>query len=130
MSLSCTGLNHRNWPIKLHLFRGIDIGQADHHATAVTPDGTVVHDKSLPPSEPRIQELLKDLVAQHAKLWVVVDQPKTIGTLVIAIAQQLGIQMPYEPSWVLFRPEMRGWNKTQDGSQLAATYPDRINPYL
>ncbi|NIH70448.1 hypothetical protein FHX35_000099 [Auritidibacter ignavus] len=103
MTWSCTGLNHRNWPIKLHLFRGIDIGQTDHHATTVTPDGTVVHDKSLPPSEPRIQELLKDLVAQHAKPWVVVDQPKTIGTLVIAVAQQRGIQMPYVPGLTMRR---------------------------
>ncbi|WGH84528.1 IS110 family transposase [Auritidibacter ignavus] len=128
MTLHTNNLTPSNWPIKLHLFLGINIGQTNHHATTVTPDSTVVHDKSLPPSEPRIQELLKDLVAQHAKLWVVVDQPKTLGTLVIAVAQHLGIQMPYEPSWVLFHPLISGRNKTQDGSQLAATYPDRINP--
>lgn len=56
-----------------------------------------MHDKSLPQSEPKIQKLLKDLVAKHGELLVVVDQPKTIGALVIAVAQQLGIQVAYLP---------------------------------
>lgn len=69
------------------LFLGIDVGKTDHHATAVTYQGKVVHDKSLPQSEPKIQQLLKELAAKHGELFVAVDQPKTIGALVIAVAQ-------------------------------------------
>lgn len=85
------------------LFVGIDVGKTDHHATAVNHDGEVVYDKPLPQSEPKIQELLKDLVAKHGELLVVVDQPKTIGALVIAVAQQLRIQVAYLPGLMMRR---------------------------
>ncbi|MDN6151599.1 MAG: IS110 family transposase, partial [Yaniella sp.] len=45
------------------VFVGIDVGKSQHHATAVNQEGGVVHDKPLPQSEPKIQELLTDLVA-------------------------------------------------------------------
>lgn len=61
------------------VFLGIDVGKTEHHATAVDHDGQVVHDKPLPQSEPKIQELLTALAAKNEQLLVVVDQPKTIG---------------------------------------------------
>jgi transposase len=85
------------------LFLGIDVGKTDHHATAVNRDGKVVHDKTLPQSEPKILELLKELVTKHGELLVVVDQPKTIGALVIAVAQQLGFQVAYLPGLTMRR---------------------------
>src|SRR5699024_6517158 len=85
------------------VFLGIDVGKSQHHATAVNRDGQIVHDKPLPQSEPKIQELLQDLVAKHGELLVVVDQPKTIGALVIAVAQQLGIQVAYLPGLTMRR---------------------------
>ena len=44
------------------VFLGIDLGKTEHHATAVDHDGQVVHDKPLPQSEPKIQELLTCLL--------------------------------------------------------------------
>lgn len=85
------------------LFLGIDVGKTDHHATAVNHDGQIVHDKPLPQSEPKIQELLKEFSAKHGELLVVVDQPKTIGALGIAVAQQLGTQVAYLPGLTMRR---------------------------
>lgn len=62
-----------------------------------------MHDKPLPQSESKIQQLLKDLAAKHGELLVVVDQPKTIGALVIAVAQHLGIQVAYLPGLTMRR---------------------------
>ena len=58
------------------LFLGIDVGKTDHHATAVNHDGQIVHDKPLPQSEPKIQQLLNELAIKHGELFVVVAQPK------------------------------------------------------
>ncbi len=85
------------------VFLGIILGKTEHHATAVDRDGQVVHDKPLPQSEPKIQELLTALAAKHEQLLVVVDQPKTIGALVIAVAQQLGIAVAYLPGLTMRR---------------------------
>jgi len=55
------------------LYLGIDVGKTEHHATAITAAGTVVHDKTLPQSEPTIQALLESLQAGHGPVLVVVD---------------------------------------------------------
>ncbi len=95
--------NQRRYPMEPQIFLGIDVGKTDHHATAVRRDGQIMYDKPLPQSEPKIQQLLKDLVATYGELLVVVDQPKTIGALVIAVAQQLGIQVAYLPGLTMRR---------------------------
>ncbi|MDN5631521.1 transposase, partial [Kocuria sp.] len=59
------------------LYLGIDVGKTEHHATALTAGGTVVHDKPLPQSEPKIRALLEALRTEHGPVRVVVDQPKT-----------------------------------------------------
>lgn len=85
------------------LYLGIDVGKTTHHATGLSAEGTVVHDKSLPQSEPKIRELFQDLAATHGPVLVVVDQPKTIGALVIAVAQDLGIEVAYLPGLTMRR---------------------------
>ncbi|WP_413468271.1 IS110 family transposase [Kocuria marina] len=85
------------------LYLGIDVGKTEHHATAITAEGTVVHDKTLPQSEPKIRALLEALQAEHGPVLVVVDQPKTIGALVIAVAQVLGIDVAYLPGLTMRR---------------------------
>ncbi|WP_144930841.1 IS110 family RNA-guided transposase [Kocuria marina] len=85
------------------LYLGIDVGKTEHHATALTAEGTVVHDKTLPQSEPKIRALLEALRAEHGPVLVVVDQPKTIGALVIAVAQDLGIEVAYLPGLTMRR---------------------------
>lgn len=85
------------------LYLGIDVGKTEHHATALTAAGTIVHDKTLPQSELKIRALLDALRAEHGPVLVVVDQPKTIGALVIAIAQDLGIDVAYLPGLTMRR---------------------------
>lgn len=84
------------------LYLGIDVGKTEHHATALTAEGTVVHDKTLPQSEPKIRALLEALRTEHGPV-LVVDQPKTIGALVIAVAQALGIDVAYLPGLTMRR---------------------------
>ena len=113
------------------LFLGIDIGKTDHHATAVNRDGGVVYDKPLPQSEPKIQEVLKDLAAKYGELLVVVDQPKTIGALVIAVAQQLGIQVAYLPGLTMRRVAdlHPGQAKTDDRDAFIIAATARTMPH-
>ena len=85
------------------LYLGIDVGKTEHHATALTAEGTVVHDKTLPQSESKIRALLDALRAEHGPVLVLVDQPKTIGALVITVAQDLGIEVAYLPGLTMRR---------------------------
>lgn len=85
------------------LYLGIDVGKTEHHATALTAEGTVVHDKTLPQSESKIRALLDALRAEQGPVLVVVDQPKTIGALVITVAQDLGIEVAYLPGLTMRR---------------------------
>lgn len=84
------------------IYLGLDIGKTSHHATALTAEGTKIWDKPLPQSEPRIRELLTKLSTQGTVL-LVVDQPKTIGALPVAIAQDMEIQVPYLPGLTMRR---------------------------
>lgn len=85
------------------LYLGIDVGKTDHHATGLSAAGSVVYDKPLPQSEPKIRALLQELTVAHGTVLVVVDQPKTIGALVIAVAQDLGIDVAYLPGLTMRR---------------------------
>lgn len=107
------------------LYLGIDVGKTAHHATGLSAEGTVVHDKSLPQSEPKIRELLQDLAATHGPVLVVVDQPKTIGALVIAVAQDLGIEVAYLPGLPCAesRTCTRGKRKPMPGMRSSSPTP-------
>lgn len=85
------------------IYLGIDVGKTTHHATGITTTGTVIHDKPLPQSEPKIRVLLNQLQTTHGPVLVVVDQPKTIGALVIAVAQDLDIDVAYLPGLTMRR---------------------------
>lgn len=69
------------------IYLGLDVGKTTHHATALTTTGKKIWDKPLPQSEPKIRELLEKLSTQGTVL-LVVEQPKTIGALPVAIAQR------------------------------------------
>ena len=84
------------------IYLGLDVGKTNHHATALTASGKKLWDKPLPQSEPRIRELLAKLSTQGTVL-LVVDQPKTIGALPVAIAQNMGIQVAYLPGLTMRR---------------------------
>ena len=85
------------------LYLGIDVGKTAHHATGITANGAVVYNKPLPQSEPKIRDLFQDLTATHGPVLVVVDQPITIGALVIAVAQDLGVEVAYLPGLTMRR---------------------------
>lgn len=84
------------------IYLGLDVGKTNHHATALTTTGKKIWDKPLPQSEPKIRELLEKLSTQGTVL-LVVDQPKTIGALPIAIAQTMSIQVAYLPGLTMRR---------------------------
>ncbi|GAA1350028.1 IS110 family transposase [Falsarthrobacter nasiphocae] len=85
------------------LYIGLDVGKGEHHATALLPDGTIVHDKPLAQSEPKLRDLFTDLIAQHGTGLVVVDQPKTIGALPVAVAKDVGLDVAYLPGLTMRR---------------------------
>lgn len=84
------------------IYLGLDVGKTNHHATALHASGQKIWDKPLPQSEPKIRELLTKL-SQNGTILLVVDQPKTIGALPVAIAQDMGIQVAYLPGLTMRR---------------------------
>jgi transposase len=84
------------------IFCGLDVGKSGHHAVALTPDGTRVHDRELPQDEGRLRALFTDLAARGPVL-VVVDQPATIGALPVAVARAVGCQVAYLPGLAMRR---------------------------
>ena len=80
----------------IEVFIGIDVGKAEHWATALNQEGRKVFDRALPNDEDRLRALYEKL-ASHGSLLVVVDQPATIGALAVAVAQDMGITVGYLP---------------------------------
>ena len=80
----------------IDVFIGIDVGKAEHWATALSQEGRKVLDRTLPNDEERLRALYKKLT-DHGNLLVVVDQPATIGALAVAVAQDMGITVGYLP---------------------------------
>ena len=80
----------------IDVFIGIDVGKAEHWATALSQEGRKVLDRTLPNDEERLRALYKKL-ADHGNLLVVVDQPATIGALAVEVAQDMGITVGYLP---------------------------------
>ncbi|MDU7428577.1 MAG: IS110 family transposase, partial [Actinomyces urogenitalis] len=80
----------------IDVFIGIDVGKADHWATALTRDGKKLFDRALPNDEARLRDLYERL-GEHGRVLVVVDQPATIGALAVAVAQDAGLTVGYLP---------------------------------
>ena len=79
---------------------GLDVGKADHHATVIGADGTVVFDRPVRNDEQAIERLLDDAGADAA---LVIDQPGSIGALAVAVARRRGIPVAYVPGLVMRR---------------------------
>ena len=84
------------------VYCGVDVGKSDHHACALTPAGKKVHDKALPNDEEALKDVLTRLKG-FGRVLVVVDQPASIGALVIAVARLLGIDVGYLPGLAMRR---------------------------
>ena len=84
------------------VFCGVDVGKSDHHACALAPSGERLHDRPLPNAEAALAEVLSKLQA-CGRVLVIVDQPASIGALVIALARSLGIDVAYLPGLAMRR---------------------------
>ena len=84
------------------MFCGVDVGKSDHHACALAPSGERLHDRPLPNDEAALAEVLSKLQAR-GRVLVIVDQPASIGALVIAVARSLGIDVAYLPGLAMRR---------------------------
>ncbi len=97
----------------VEVFVGIDVGKAEHWATALTGDGKKLFDKALPNSEDRLREVYQRL-GEHGRVLVAVDQPATIGALAVAVAQDMGITVGYLPGLSMRRIADQAPGQCQD----------------
>ncbi|MEV5385655.1 transposase [Streptomyces sp. NPDC052721] len=88
---------------KIDVYLGLDVGNGEHHGTALTPPGKKLLDKPLPNSEPRLRELFEKLQARHGTVLVVVDQPASIGALPLAVDRDVGCHVAYLPGLTMRR---------------------------
>lgn len=84
------------------VFIGLDVGKHERHATALDHEGKKLYDKPLPNTEAGISEILAQ-IAEHGPALVIVDQPATIGSLPVAVAQALGVLVGYLPGLTMRR---------------------------
>jgi hypothetical protein len=84
------------------VFLGLDVGKGEHHGVGLDPAGKRLHDKPLPNSEPKLREVF-DRLAEHGRILVVVDQPNTIGALLVAVARACGHEVAYLPGLAMRR---------------------------
>lgn len=82
---------------EVDVFLGVDVGKSSHYAVALSSDGTVLSRKELAQSEDAIRDLLAGLSDDPGKILLVVDQPATVGALVVAVAKDAGVQVGYLP---------------------------------
>jgi len=84
------------------VFCGLDVGKAEHHACALNPAGKRLHDRPLPNDEAALAQVFTTL-AEHGPVLVIVDQPASIGTLPIAVARSLSIEVAFLPGLAMRR---------------------------
>jgi transposase len=94
--------SYKNAADRYDVYCGVDVGKSDHHACALDPSGKKVHDKALPNDEEALTAVLTKLQA-FGRVLVIVDQPASIGALVIAVARLLGIEVAYLPGLAMRR---------------------------
>jgi hypothetical protein len=87
----------------IDVYLGRDIGEGEHHATALTPAGKKAFDKRLPNTEPKLREVFAKLQAKHGTVLVVVDQVASVGALPLAVARDLGCEVAYPPGLTMWR---------------------------
>lgn len=65
---------------KPRIYLGLDVGKTDHWACALTEDGQVLWNKTLPNDEAKIIDIYTKLATQ-GQVLIVVDQPATSEAL-------------------------------------------------
>ena len=84
------------------VFLGIDVGKDKHYAVALDRGGDIVLERELPQDEARLRELVTGLMTRGPVL-AVVDQPASIGALVVAVARDAGVEVGYLPGLAMRR---------------------------
>lgn len=78
------------------VFCGLDVGKESHHGTALDSDRNKIADRVVANDETTLRKLYSQL-RESGELLVVVDQPSSIGSLPIAVARAMGIDVAYLP---------------------------------
>lgn len=78
------------------VFCGLDVGKEFHHGTGLGRDGKKLVDRVVGNDESALRKLYSQLQSVGVVL-VVVDQPSSIGSLPIAVARAMGIDVAYLP---------------------------------
>jgi transposase len=92
----------KNASTQYAVYCGVDVGKSEHHACALDAAGARLHDKALPNDESALVEVLTRLQGL-GRVLVIIDQPASIGALVIAVARLLGIDVAYLPGLAMRR---------------------------
>jgi hypothetical protein len=87
---------------EIGVFLGVDVGKGAHHAVALDRVGERLLDRPLPNDESQLRGLINGLCA-YGPVLLVVDQPATVGALVVAVAHAEGVAVGYLPGLVMRR---------------------------
>lgn len=87
----------------VHVFLGVDVGKTSHYAVALDRDGSVLASRAVAQDEQAIRQLLADLAGDPSRILLVVDQPATVGALMVAVARDAGVQVGYLPGLAMRR---------------------------
>lgn len=77
-------------------FCGLDVGKEFHHGTGLDRDGKKLVDRVVANDETALRKLYAQLQLVGL-VQVVVDQPSSIGSLPVAVARAMGIDVAYLP---------------------------------
>lgn len=78
------------------IFVGVDVGKDAHYAVGLDRTGQRRLGRALPNDEGQLRALLTEL-QRAGPVLLVVDQPASVGALVVAVAQAMGIVVGYLP---------------------------------
>jgi transposase len=90
------GRCNRKVIMKYDVFCGLDVGKESHHGTGLNGEGDKLVDRVVANNETALRALYEQL-RSVGELLVVVDQPSSIGSLPIAVARAMGIDVAYLP---------------------------------
>lgn len=89
-------------PDQIAVVVGVDVGKETHYAVALDRTGRRLLSRGLPNDEAKLRALLTEL-QQVGPVLLAVDQPASIGALVVAVAHAMGIAVGYLPGLTMRR---------------------------
>ncbi len=90
-------------PDEVDVWVGLDVGKDDHFAWVLSDDGeTDLFSRSVANDEEALRGLLEQAQG-HGTPGLVIDQPGSIGQLVLVVAGQCGVPVAYVPGLVMRR---------------------------